>query len=368
VEITVSGKEPPGWNAFLASNRGTFHQSTFNVDYLQPLGFEPLYFAAEEGSRRVGQLLAFKTAPLHAASLGTAFEAFLPLGKRMFPTLQEIYGPVAESEGAYEALVSRLAGEARKTGASISIAKPHPLRDYPQAFEKSGFSSRQSATFIIDLSKTEQELWNGVSASARRKVTRAASDGAIARIAAGNDDAEKYFAIVDENRKRNGLRPYSRKSQFGMWAAFKKSGGRLIVAEKGGELLGGIMISTMGGYVNEWSPSISASAMSRKIYAGDLLHWEVIKWGRENGCKHYDLTGVAVRPKDRKEEGIYEFKAKWGGRLAISGEYSLEGGSVLHGLLKKAKAAYRKVGNKGRVTGASAQASAPDALLNRGGP
>ena len=49
--------------------------------------------------------------------------------------------------------------------------------------------------------------------------------------------------------------------------------------------------------------------------AGDLLKWEVILWGRQQGYSYYDLAGL--NPRDdatEKERQIARFKRKWGGR------------------------------------------------------
>ncbi len=335
MDVEFSPQEPEGWNSFLEKNDGVFHQSTFNVEYLKPLGFEPLYFTAEKNHSRAGQLLAFKTTFFHATSLGTPFEILLPVGKKFFPCMQEMYGPVAENKEAYSALVFEFAQQAKKTKSAVSIAKPHPMRDLPSAFSAAGFVESPSATFIVDLSKGESELFKKIDPSARKKIRQCQEAGVRARATRDKGEVAEYFRIADENRKRNGLKPYSQKSYWGMWSSFEKSGGKLFIAEKQGEILGGIMISAFGGYVNEWSPSISGKAMEEKLYAGDLLHWKIIEWGSKNGCKHYDLTGVAVQPKNAKEQGIFDFKAKWGGELVKSNEYFLKGNSLTHKLLEK---------------------------------
>lgn len=59
--------------------------------------------------------------------------------------------------------------------------------------------------------------------------------------------------------------------------------------------------------------AISNYALEHKIYAGDLLKWEIIKWCKVKNIKVYDFAGVAPQPANSKEIGIRNYKEKWGG-------------------------------------------------------
>lgn len=50
--------------------------------------------------------------------------------------------------------------------------------------------------------------------------------------------------------------------------------------------------------------------------ANEVLTWEILRWGAENGYRTYDFGG-AGRPGDRY--GVRDFKAKFGGRLVCYG-------------------------------------------------
>ena len=343
--ITNSKTRPQNWDEFLIENNGTYHQSTSNVSYLEPLGFEPIYITSEVNNERSGEMLCFKTTIMHAASLGTPFEKLVGIGKKLAPIIQSMFSPVAKNSTTYEELVAEFAQMCKKVGAA-GYVKPHPNNDSPEVFLKNGFTQSPCATFIVDLSKSNDELWAQIESSARRKIKQTQEAGCLAVITTADEDVSKYFDTVTENRKRNGLKPYSKESNWGMWRSFQKSGGQLIAAKKNDEVYGGIMISTFGGFINEWSPSIAQKAMSEKLYVGDLLHWAVIKWGKENNCKYYDLTGVAINPKNQKEQGIHSFKAKWGGKLVQSNEYYIQGTSAIHQVFRGVKKVKNKIAKR----------------------
>ena len=51
------------------------------------------------------------------------------------------------------------------------------------------------------------------------------------------------------------------------------------------------------------------------LYSQDLIKWKIIEWGIENKMKYYDLAGFNPNPISKKEEGIIQFKKKWGGQI-----------------------------------------------------
>ena len=57
----------------------------------------------------------------------------------------------------------------------------------------------------------------------------------------------------------------------------------------------------------------SQQSIDEKLYVGDLIKWEIMKWGVEQGFRLYDLAGFSPTPGAGKEEGIMRFKKKWGG-------------------------------------------------------
>lgn len=62
---------------------------------------------------------------------------------------------------------------------------------------------------------------------------------------------------------------------------------------------------------------MSKWAEERKLFANHLLTWNLLNWGSEQGFRFFDFVGVNPNPESRspREEGIYRFKARWGGRM-----------------------------------------------------
>jgi hypothetical protein len=62
---------------------------------------------------------------------------------------------------------------------------------------------------------------------------------------------------------------------------------------------------------------VSHSDLSREkqLYGNDLMQWHMITWARKKGMRWLDFGGADPESDDPKIQGIYAFKAKWGGKL-----------------------------------------------------
>lgn len=321
MNVSVFPNAPQGWNEFLAQSEfGTFYQTSFYADYaLKEAGLKPVFLRAEENGRTTGQLLLLK---------GSRFQNFLAnqplhfittkLSRALIPSYSWVYGPVCNDDAAASALLSK-AVEVSK--GKISNCNAHPLSNFVAAFSRAGFKKRPWATFLIDLSLSEEDLWKNVDSSARKLVNRTLEQVEVKQV---ESEAEyrSYHDVVNENRKRNGVAPY-RYSPL-LWELWRKTGsGGVFIAKRNGEVLAGLGVSSFKGYLNEWGAGTSSKALSEKIYAQDAVKWSVIKWAKAKGFRYFDLTGVNPTPENDKEKGIFRFKEKWGGKLVETPNYRL---------------------------------------------
>ncbi len=323
MEVEVSEKPPSGWNDFLLSQTsGNFYQSTFYADYAQAeIGFKPFYFSVVGGGSTVAQLLVFESCKYYGLKFRPGYSVFYPLVKLFFKQLHWVYGPVCSEEKYAVALLDKVKSFSQEKKIKIAGSSAFPLNDFKEVSIQAGFQRENKATFVVDLSLSEEELWKNVDKSARKLVNRTLEDVNV-RIIESVEDFKSYCLVLNENRVRSKLAkvPYSEE----LWRVFSESNsGCFFIAEKDGNVLAGLGVSFFNGFLNEWGAATSSSALEEKIYAGDAIKWEVIKWGRHKGFRFFDLSGVSPEPKTEKEKGIFRFKEKWGGRLVSYGEYSL---------------------------------------------
>ena len=95
----------------------------------------------------------------------------------------------------------------------------------------------------------------------------------------------------------------------------------LLVQTPLGQPIAGLLFRVFNGWIQELGVAYTDYSIEHKIYGQDLIKWHLIQWGQRNGCRIYDLMGVDVGADEKKKQGIYQFKAKWGGRLCQYGVY-----------------------------------------------
>jgi len=81
-------------------------------------------------------------------------------------------------------------------------------------------------------------------------------------------------------------------------------------------------MSAYNSYITEQGITRSEIDIKKNLYSQDLLRWTIIKWGKKNNFRYYDLAGVKSGDRSKKEEGIFRNKEKWGGKLIHYLSYS----------------------------------------------
>jgi len=129
------------------------------------------------------------------------------------------------------------------------------------------------------------------------------------------EDYQVYHKILTKHRNESGLSSYSFADVGDAMYYLKSLGQTGFIAWMDNTPIGGILVSSFNGYINEWGIARSIRDTEEKLYSQELLRWTIIEWGIENKCKFYDISGVKLSERTPKEEGIFRNKKKFGGTL-----------------------------------------------------
>jgi hypothetical protein len=179
------------------------------------------------------------------------------------------------------------------------------FRTYPD-----GAIAAPYGTYIIDLTQSEEDIWNNFSSSHRRKVRLAIKQGV--QIHDGFGHLKTAYKLVRSTFKRS-------KMGFMSYAALERmvagagENVRIFVAEHQGVAQGCIVVPfSLHSAYYVYGGSIPEPVTG----ATNLLHWEAIRRLRPLGVKRYDFVGVRINPeKGSKQEGLKTFKERFGGKL-----------------------------------------------------
>ena len=234
-------------------------------------------------------------------------------------------GPVLHwgDENLRRAVLVALVNEARDEGALALKIDPEVVYETGagEAVEAhlraSGWQEAPKAaqfrnTLILDLRQDEDALLGGMKQKWRYNVRLAARKGVSVR-RGGLNDLELLYRMYAETALRDGFVIRTRDYYMQAWQSFTERGlAQPLVAEVEGTPVAGQMIYRFGR--TGWYLHGMSTNQHREKMPNHLLHWEAIRWAKEQGCETYDFVGAP----DKLEEsdpmwGVYRFKKGFGG-------------------------------------------------------
>lgn len=206
---------------------------------------------------------------------------------------------LVDSSDVWDVLVHPLL----ETGLPVTIRTLH--NDIPTGddhFETTGGAKWHG----VELDEDIDELWAGLSASARRAVRKADTEDLEVRPARDKADLRAFFEHhlkVRKYRHRLLAQPYGFFENI--WDEFiATDNGTLLLAEAGGVAVGGVLYLRWRDRLyykfNAWDPDFTTARPN------DAVMWKGIQFAKESGLSLVDL-GLS----DSDQEGLLRYKRKY---------------------------------------------------------
>jgi hypothetical protein len=139
-----------------------------------------------------------------------------------------------------------------------------------------------------------------------------------------NEEIKTYFTMLNEHRKNLGIKTIT---------TFSSIQDRIVTLNKykyGGALLAyhenfpisGIIYFNYNGWIHNLSVANTLYSLKNKLSSLDYLRCYLIAIGVKTYAKFFDVGGIALNPKNKKEEGIRHSQTKWGGKIVEYNRYS----------------------------------------------
>lgn len=323
-EVSALRRDDDAWDAFVTSSATPTHlQLAAWARAKAPNGWRALRVVADGGSGPIGaQVLVRRLGP---GPFAIGYAARGPIATRFDST----------SLMAFSVALQRAARRARLTHVTVD-----PALDGGAAgdlFRKAGWRPadpiQHDRTRLIDLRRSEQDLWGALRATTRRYVNRAKREGCSVR-EGDLSDLDAFYAVMVETAERSGFIHRSRDAYSAIYRSFAPSGRArfLFACTPDGHPAAAKLLLSCGGHVTQpYSGMTAAGAESRANY---LLEWETIRRAAEGGEAVYDMWGLA-------NPGISYFKAGFGGREVLyCGTWDLVTLPLLREALVRARRGY----------------------------
>jgi len=161
-------------------------------------------------------------------------------------------------------------------------------------------------TFRLGLDRSCEEIWKSVEGIKRKAVRKALKNNVRVRIAKDEGEVAAFYKLYLETQKRLGSPPHSHEFFKAMWNKLYPIGClQISLAEYDNEVIGGNIVLPFRKEIYWWINATKAKY--RSLNATNLLLWNTIEFGVNNGFRVFDMG------RTRRDSDVYEFKQPWHG-------------------------------------------------------
>lgn len=318
--------DPVKWNNdLLKSDCATFLQTSEYLKSTSDKYYPVFIYVFDENHTVVGQLglHVVKTATLYASSI------LLKLLKTISNITKRgvwLYGPVIHTNDAQQRqkileVIVKAIDEVLDKHNLVFIygySPPYDLhvnQEYVREFGKNNYQVTEYVTFLADLSKSIDEIWQGVNKKARGDVNRAKRRDITVKELDTYDELKQYLLLHQSWAKTKGLQiadPFEEIEKI--WNNHNSGLEKFFLAYKDSELISGLRITCFNGIA--YTHFVINSYSEHTNLGGTLLTWSAIEWAKKSGIRYYDFSGGTKSQDDSKpnaDNTLIRYKKKWGG-------------------------------------------------------
>ena len=330
-KLIYSAVAPDDWDdkLTLLPGIGRFEQSSLWAQIEQRISAaKAIYLQVFQGDRLIASLLCFDRKPWDPIRNKKNKSLFIRFSGRIRGSLGWLWGPSYFSENEDEiASATKLmmdwivdySGREKLLDIRGYLSDQNTFElneSTAKIIESRAFYRKTWASLLIDLTVNEEMLWSNMKASARKAVNKANRlNIRIEEILSTNDFNTNWLASYRKFEVAAGRKVYSEEWFRTFWDFGHGKTHRYFVAlDSEATVMAVLGMNVFNKTAREFNSAMNPIAYEKRIPAQDLLHWEMIKVAKNDGCTIFNLAGVDPEPKEKKARGIRQFKEKWGGR------------------------------------------------------
>jgi len=183
------------------------------------------------------------------------------------------------------------------------------------ALVTSGYERLGYNNYLVDLTKSQDELWNKVNPKCRRDILRSERRGVVLRDGDLLEDMEIFYGHLQQSHSRSRVPLVDRSLFLAVAHELPPEQVSLRIAEYAGEPIASVYNLTYRGRIYCWYAGV---VRTRGIAANSCLNWDAIRQGAANGNTLLDFAGGGWVGQ---EYGPGRFKARFGGQKVEYGRY-----------------------------------------------
>lgn len=190
---------------------------------------------------------------------------------------------------------------------------------YIPVYREHGYEYEEHLNILVDLTKSEEELWKEVNSKRRNEIRRATKEGTVFKVEDSLKSLHECYAILTEVYSRAKL-PLFKQDFFENLFKYLNGEAKLHIftAQYEGKIIGCMLALGYKGVLYDYYAG--AKSEFYKKYPNDLIPWEVFLWGKQNGYHTFDFGGAGKPGVPYK---VRDYKKQFGGQLVNYGRFKL---------------------------------------------
>lgn len=180
---------------------------------------------------------------------------------------------------------------------------------YISLYRENNYEYEDHLNILVDLTKSEEELWKDVNSKRRNEIRRATKEGTVFKVEDSIESLRECYAILKEVYSRAKL-PLFKQDFFENLFKYLNSEAKLHIftAQYEGKIIGCMLALGYNGVLYNYYAG--AKSEFYKKYPNDLIPWEVFLWGKQNGYHTFDFGGAGKPGIPYK---VRDYKKQFGG-------------------------------------------------------
>ncbi|KAF5413917.1 MAG: hypothetical protein C5S48_10135 [Candidatus Methanogaster sp.] len=202
-----------------------------------------------------------------------------------------------------------------------------------------GYQYEEHLNFLIDLDRSEENIWRDIHKSRRKGINRSKKSGLDVETIDNEKNIKMFYEIVRQTY-RNAKVPIDDfslfESVFRLLSA--KNMAKFYLAKHESVYVGARATLNYNGLIYDWFAGSLHTYSS--LYINERLVWHILKESTNNGYHTFDFGGAG---NPDKEYGVREFKRRFGGMMVNYGRYKKIHSHIKMKIAERGFEAYRKV-------------------------
>ncbi len=195
-------------------------------------------------------------------------------------------------------------------------------QEYPKEYRPLKSPFIPTKTLILDLKRTENEIFDSFSKNKRRDIRIGERNNLIIK----EGTPEDFYLLKKKHLLKRGILPFGTKNEiFPLVKAFGPEKSKILIALPNTPNIPKIPNSPVAGTILLFHDKIAyywqaaATDQGKKLMAPTLLVWEAIKLAKKKGCIKFDFEGIFDDrfPENKSWQGFTHFKQGFGGEEII---------------------------------------------------